>query len=71
MHIVKHTSPFVKTLMFFVLTAIIALSSSCTDNKPITEQEVKDTILGMFDSFSVESDDINNFKTFVTEDYVL
>ena len=71
MRIVKHTSPFVKTLKFFVLTAIIALSSSCTENKPITEQEVKDTILGMFDSFSVESDDINNFKNFVTDDYVL
>ena len=41
------------------------------NNKPITEQEVKDTILGMFDSFSVESDNINNFKNYVTDDYVL
>ena len=36
-----------------------------------TEQEVRDTILGMFDSFSVESDSKDNFYNFVTDDYIL
>ena len=53
------------------LTLSLLFTVSCVNNKPITEQEVKDTILGMFDSFSVESDNINNFKNYVTDDYVL
>ncbi len=45
---------------------------SCIDNsKPITEDEVRNTILNMLDSFSVESDNMENFKNFVTDDYVL
>ena len=48
---------------------IIILSSTiilfgCSSFQEITEQDVKDTILGMFDSFSVESDNINNFKNY-------
>ena len=54
-----------------VLKLIVLLSFSCNSSNEITEQEVKDTILGMFDSFSVESDDKNNFYNYVTDDYVL
>ena len=54
-----------------VLNLIVLLSFSCNNSNEITEQEVKDTILGMFDSFSVESDDKNNFYNYVTDDYVL
>ncbi|MDP6700405.1 MAG: hypothetical protein QGH25_12200, partial [Candidatus Latescibacteria bacterium] len=44
-----------------------------TQNKPsqITEKEVVDTIKRMFHSFSVESDDKNNFYNVVTDDFVL
>ena len=58
-------------LKSLALTLSLLFAVSCVNNKPITEQEVKDTILGMFDSFSVESDNINNFKNYVTNDYVL
>ncbi|MBO02802.1 MAG: hypothetical protein CMG35_09180 [Candidatus Marinimicrobia bacterium] len=58
-------------LKSLALTLSLLFTVSCVNNKPITEQEVKDTILGMFDSFSVESDNINNFKNYVTDDYVL
>ena len=58
-------------LKSIALTLSLLFTVSCVNNKPITEQEVKDTILGMFDSFSVESDNINNFKNYVTDDYVL
>ena len=58
-------------LKSLALTLSLLFTASCVNNKPITEQEVKDTILGMFDSFSVESDNINNFKNYVTDDYVL
>lgn len=58
-------------LKSLALTLSLLFNVSCVNNKPITEQEVKDTILGMFDSFSVESDNINNFKNYVTDDYVL
>ncbi|MEC7853776.1 MAG: hypothetical protein VX924_00255 [Candidatus Neomarinimicrobiota bacterium] len=58
-------------LKSLALTLSLLFTLSCVNNKPITEQEVKDTILGMFDSFSVESDNINNFKNYVTDDYVL
>ena len=54
-----------------VLNLIVLLSFSCNNSNEITEQEVKDTIIGMFDSFSVESDDKNNFYNYVTDDYVL
>ena len=54
-----------------VLKLIVLLSFSCNSSNEITEQEVKDTIIGMFDSFSVESDDKNNFYNYVTDDYVL
>ncbi|MGY8946413.1 MAG: hypothetical protein ACKVJS_05095 [Flavobacteriales bacterium] len=43
----------------------------CNNPEKITEQEVIDTIHGMFDSFSVESDNKNNFYNYVTDDYVL
>ena len=44
-----------------------------TQNKHsnITEAEVVDTIKRMFHSFSVESDDRNNFYDVVTDDFVL
>ncbi len=58
-------------LKSLALTLSLLFTVSCVNNKPITEQEVKNTILGMFDSFSVESDNINNFKNYVTDDYVL
>lgn len=58
-------------LKSLALTLSLLFTVSCVNNKPITEQEVKDTILGMFDSFSVESDNINNFKNYVSDDYVL
>ena len=55
---------------------IILLFSSilligCNNSEKISEQEVIDTIYGMFDSFSVESENKNNFYNFVTDDYVL
>jgi len=54
-----------------IILSITIILFSCSSYQEITEQEVKDTILGMFDSFSVESDDINNFNNFVTDDYIL
>ena len=54
-----------------VLLTTIGILFSCSNNNPITEQEVRDTILGMFDSFSVESDSKDNFYNFVTDDYIL
>ena len=54
-----------------LLAIIVFFGISCTNSNEISEQEVKDTILGMFDSFSVESDDKNNFYNYVTDDYVL
>ena len=54
-----------------VLLTTIGVLFSCSNNNPITEQEVRDTILGMFDSFSVESDSKDNFYNFVTDDYIL
>ncbi len=63
------------TLKNIFPTLIILLSfflTSCNNSsKPITEEEVRKTILNMFDSFSVESNNINNFKNHVTDDYVL
>ena len=62
--------------------AVLALASTLsaeesdghiTQNKHsnITEPEVVDTIKRMFHSFSVESDDRNNFYDVVTDDFVL
>ena len=62
--------------------AVLALASTLsaeesdgqiTQNKHsnITEAEVVDTIKRMFHSFSVESDDKNNFYDVVTDDFVL
>ena len=54
-----------------IILAISLLFCSCSSNQKITEQDVMDTILGMFDSFSVESSDKTNFYNYVTDDYVL
>jgi len=55
----------------FILFISFSLFSCTNNNKPITEEEVRSTILNMFDSFSVESDNMENFKNFVTDDYIL
>ncbi len=54
-----------------ILSLGILLIVSCNNSNEITEQDVKDTIFGMFDSFSVESEDKNNFYNYVTDNYVL
>ena len=54
-----------------ILLSATILLCNCSNHKEITEQDVKDTILGMFDSFSVESSDKNNFYNYVTDDYLL
>ena len=54
-----------------ILFASFFLYSCTNTSNPITEEEVRSTILNMFDSFSVESDNMENFKNFVTNDYVL
>ena len=56
--------------MLWLVVALMSCSHT-TNTKPITEQEVKDTILGMFESFSVESNDNSTFYDYVTGDYVL
>jgi len=43
----------------------------CTSNQRITEEDIMNTLLGMFDSFSVESSDKDNFYNWVTDDYLL
>ena len=48
-----------------ILFASFFLYSCTNTSKPITEEEVRSTILNMFDSFSVESDNMENFKNFV------
>ena len=54
-----------------ILLSATILLCNCSNYQRITEQDVKDTILGMFDSFSVESSDKNNFYNYVTDDYLL
>jgi len=54
----------------FILSTTFLLCC-CSSYQKITEQDVKDTILGMFDSFSVESNDKSNFYNYVTDDYIL
>ena len=49
---------------------MLAIASTVWAGEP-TEDEVADTIKGMFHSFSVESDDRNNFYDFVTNDSVI
>jgi outer membrane biogenesis lipoprotein LolB len=49
-----------------IILSITFLLCGCSSYQEITEQDVKDTILGMFDSFSVESSDKNNFYNYVT-----
>ena len=54
-----------------IILSIAFLLNGCTSNQKISEQEVMDTLLGMFDSFSVESSNKENFYNWVTDDYVL
>ena len=54
-----------------IILSITFLLCGCNSYQEITEQDVKDTILGLFDSFSVESSDKSNLYNFVTDDFVL
>ena len=54
-----------------MILLIAFLLNGCTLNQKISEQEVMNTLLGMFDSFSVESSNKENFYNWVTDDYVL
>ena len=51
-----------------IILSITFLLFGCSSYQEITEQDVKDTILGLFDSFSVESSDKSNLYNFVTDD---
>ena len=54
-----------------MILLIAFLLNGCTSNQKISEEEVRNTLLGMFDSFSVESSNKENFYNWVTDDYVL
>jgi len=54
-----------------MILSINLLLFGCTSNQKITEEDIMNTLLGMFDSFSVESSDKNNFYNWVTDDYLL
>ena len=54
-----------------MILLIVFLLNGCTSNQKISEEEVMNTLLGMFDSFSVESSNKENFHNWVTDDYVL
>ena len=54
-----------------MILLIAFLLNGCTSNQKISEEEVMNTLLGMFDSFSVESSNKENFHNWVTDDYVL
>ena len=54
-----------------MILSIAFLLNGCTSNQKISEEEVMNTLLGMFDSFSVESSNKENFYNWVTDDYVL
>jgi len=54
-----------------MILLIAFLLNGCTSNQKISEDEVMNTLLGMFDSFSVESSNKENFNNWVTDDYVL
>ena len=59
-----------KSIILLVFISLLGCSQATNTNE-ITEQDVKDTIFGMFNSFSVESPDKNNFYNYVNDDYVL
>ena len=54
-----------------MILLIALLLNGCTSNQKISKEEVMNTLLGMFDSFSVESSNKENFHNWVTYDYVL
>ena len=54
-----------------MILLIAFLLNGCTSNLKISEEDVMNTLLGMFDSFSVESSNKENFYNWVTDDYVL
>ena len=54
-----------------MILLIVFLLNGCTSNQKISEDEVMNTLLGMFDSFSVESSNKEKFHNWVTDDYVL
>ena len=54
-----------------MILSINLLLFGCTSNQRITEEEIMNTLLGMFDSFSVESSDKDKFYNWVTDDYLL
>ena len=54
-----------------MILLIAFLLNGCSSNQKISEEEVMNTLLGMFDSFSVESSNKENFYNWVTDDYVL
>ena len=54
-----------------IILSINLLLFGCTPNQRITEEDIMNTLLGMFDSFSVESSDKDNFYNWVTDDYLL
>ena len=57
-----------KKIMILLISFLL---NGCTSNQKISEEEVMNTLLGMFDSFSVESSNKENFYNWVTDDYVL
>ena len=54
-----------------MILSINLLLFGCTSNQRITEEDIMNTLLGMFDSFSVESSNKDNFYNWVTDDYLL
>ena len=54
-----------------MILSINLLLFGCTSSQKITEEDIMNTLLGMFDSFSVESSDKDNFYDWVTDDYLL
>ena len=73
---IKHLIHLSTAFAVFALASTLPAEESgedTTQNKhsQITEAEVVDTIKRMFHSFSVESDDRNNFYDVVTDDFVL
>ena len=54
-----------------MILSINLLLFGCTSNQRITEEDIMNTLLGMFDSFSVESSNKYNFYNWVTDDYLL
>ena len=50
-----------------MILSINLLLFGCTSNQKITEEDIMNTLLGMFDSFSVESSDKNNLQVHLTQ----